>query len=203
MGPASPRNVRHLVLGGLVQCAVLLVAAFAAAPSIVAGIGWPKEFATALLGVSLLPIGMAIRSRRLSAIALAWGTLFLVVALVMPPLESSGGGTVGTAALLIAATAAAAGQAWNLEALTLDTTGHVLRILSQSSIVVTLGLLITVFMGLASMGVAPLLLAVPIDLGLTVATLLTGSLAARRREHQGNALGSSGTGSRSGIDRMS
>lgn len=158
---------------------LLLAAAFVAASPGAANNGSFLP-AAALLGLSLLPIGLALRLRWLASAALVCGVLLLAL------WWQAGGGRAASSplasmVLVLASAAAATGQWRTLDRLTIGRFGGVLRGLSQIAIVASGLLLVGYFCQVGGViGALLLALVTPVNLLLTTLTLICAALAARR-----------------------
>lgn len=137
-----------------------------------------------LLGLSLLPIGFALRQPWLRMGSLAWGVLLGLLAWQRSHVGASGDG-VGSLTILplvFAALAAASGQWLNLGLLQVGRLNGAVRGMARASIVICLLLLLAYLGGGAGVGVALALLFVALaDLALTALLLVIGAIAIVRR----------------------
>ncbi|MEB3184026.1 MAG: hypothetical protein VKN15_06515 [Cyanobacteriota bacterium] len=175
--PPAPRRV---VLAGLGQVVLLLLAL----GGIVVGPGGHDFLrGSALLALSLLPIGWGWRLPGLQLGAVGLGLLGLLLSWQRQRLGigPDGVGSITILPLVLTSLAAAAGQWFNLGLLPLQRIGQAVRTLAQLAIVLCLLLLLTYLGGGAGVGVALGLLGVALaDLALTALALILGAAGSRR-----------------------
>ncbi len=167
----TPRPWR-LALAGLAQALLLLVAIWTILPG-------PQSHdylrASAVLALSLLPIGWGLRLPWLSLGALGWGLLGFLLAgqrqrLGLGP---DGVGSITILPVVLTSFAAAAGQWLNLNLLPLRRFAQTVRGLTQLTIACCLLLLLAYLGGGVGLGVVLALLGTALaDLSLTVLTLI-------------------------------
>lgn len=171
----TPPGPRRLALAGLAQTVLLLLATWTILPG-------PQSHddlrASAVLGLSLLPIGWGLRLPWLSLGALAWGLLGFLLAWQRQRLGlgPDGVGSITILPVVLASFAAAAGQWLNLGLLPLRPFGQGVRGLARLAIACCLLLLLAYLGGGVGLVVVLALLATALaDLALTVLTLILGA----------------------------
>lgn len=177
--PPAPRRA---VLAGLTQVPLLLLAIWVILPG-----PQSQDFlrASALLALSLLPIGWGLRLPWLALAALTWGVVGLLLAWQRHQLGAGvdGVGSPTILPLLLASLAAATGQWLNLAQPPQGQQGQVVRTLAQLAIALCLLLLLAYLGGGAGLGVALALLGVALaDLALTGLTLILAAFGSQRAD---------------------
>jgi len=176
----TPPGPRRVVLAGLAQALLLLWVIWVIVPG---PQGHDYLRASALLALSLLPIGWGWRLPWLGLGALAWGVAGLLLAWQRHRLGfgPDGVGSITILPLVLASLAAATGQWLNMGLLPLKRLGQVVRGVTQLAILISLLLLLTYLGGGAGVGVALGLLGVSLaNLALTALTLILGAAGRRR-----------------------
>lgn len=175
--PPAPRRVG---LAGLGQALLLLSVPWVLVPG---SQGHDYLRASAVLGLSLLPIGWGWRLPWVSFSALAWGAAGLLLSWQRQRLGlgPDGVGSITILPLVLASLAAATGQWINLGLLPLQWFGQGVRAVARLAIAGSLLLLLAYLGGGVGVVVALALLGmVMADLAFTALTLLLGAIGSRR-----------------------